>query len=380
MKYYLIAGEASGDLHASRLMRELKEQDPYADFRFYGGDAMKAVGGTLVCHYSKLAYMGFVQVALHLREILSGMSQCKKDIAAYQPDAVILVDYPGFNLGIAKWVKKNLKAKVIYYISPKIWAWKEYRLKDIRENVDCMLSILPFEVDYYKKHDYEITYVGNPTVDELETLRTENFNREEFCNKHDLNSNQSIIAVLAGSRKAEVKGNLPIMLDAVSKIPCHQIVVAGAPGLTPEFYAPILKKYKTVPPVRVVFGETYDILRSSSVAAVTSGTATLETAFLNVPQVVCYQFKGGMLVYKIMELALRRIRYVSLVNLLLDAPSVVELLGPYLTPNRLREELLKILDDGDDRRKMLAEYDRMRSILGQPGAPQRAAAKIIEIL
>ena len=380
MKYYLIAGEASGDLHASRLMQELKEQDPFADFRFYGGDAMKAVGGTLVCHYSKLAYMGFVQVALHLREILSGMSQCKKDIAAYQPDAVILVDYPGFNLGIAKWVKKNLKAKVIYYISPKIWAWKEYRLKDIRENVDCMLSILPFEVDYYKKHDYEITYVGNPTVDELETLRTENFNREEFCNKHDLNSNQSIIAILAGSRKAEVKGNLPIMLDAVSKIPCHQIVVAGAPGLTPEFYAPILEKYKTVPPVRVVFGETYDILRSSSVAAVTSGTATLETAFLNVPQVVCYQFKGGMLVYKIMELALRRIRYVSLVNLLLDAPSVVELLGPYLTPNRLREELLKILDDGDDRRKMLAEYDRMRLILGQPGAPQRAAAKIIEIL
>lgn len=380
MKYYLIAGEASGDLHASRLMQELKEQDPFADFRFYGGDAMKAVGGTLVCHYSKLAYMGFVQVALHLREILSGMSQCKKDIAAYQPDAVILVDYPGFNLGIAKWVKKNLKAKVIYYISPKIWAWKEYRLKDIRENVDCMLSILPFEVDYYKKHDYEITYVGNPTVDELETLRTENFNREEFCNKHDLNSNQSIIAVLAGSRKAEVKGNLPIMLEAVTKIPCHQIVVAGAPGLTPEFYAPILEKYKTVPPVRVVFGETYDILRSSSVAAVTSGTATLETAFLNVPQVVCYQFKGGMLVYKIMELALRRIRYVSLVNLLLDAPSVVELLGPFLTPNRLREELLKILDDGGDRRKMLAEYDRMRSILGQPGAPQRAAAKIIEIL
>ena len=380
MKYYLIAGEASGDLHASRLMQELKEQDPFADFRFYGGDAMKAVGGTLVCHYSKLAYMGFVQVALHLREILSGMSQCKKDIAAYQPDAVILVDYPGFNLGIAKWVKKNLKAKVIYYISPKIWAWKEYRLKDIRENVDCMLSILPFEVDYYKKHDYEITYVGNPTVDELETLRTENFNREDFCNKHDLNSNQSIIAVLAGSRKAEVKGNLPIMLEAVTKIPCHQIVVAGAPGLTPEFYAPILKKYKTVPPVRVVFGETYDILRSSSVAAVTSGTATLETAFLNVPQVVCYQFKGGMLVYKIMELALRRIRYVSLVNLLLDAPSVVELLGPFLTPNRLREELLKILDDGGDRRKMLSEYDRMRSILGQPGAPQRAAAKIIEIL
>lgn len=380
MKYYLIAGEASGDLHASRLMMELKAQDPHADFRFYGGDAMKAVGGTLVCHYSKLAYMGFVQVALHLREILTGMSQCKKDIMAYQPDVVILIDYPGFNLGIAKWVKQNLKSKVVYYISPKIWAWKEYRLKDIRQNVDCMLSILPFEVDYYKRHDYEITYVGNPTVDELEPLRIEPFSREEFCKKHDLNVNQPIIAVLAGSRKAEVKGNLPVMLDAASKIPCHQIVIAGAPGLKPEFYEPIIDKYRTVPPVSIVFGETYDLLRSAQVAAVTSGTATLETAFLNVPQVVCYQFKGGMLVYKIMELALRRIRFVSLVNLLLDAPSVVELLGPYLTPKRLRAELLKIVEEGDDRSRMLKEYDRMRSILGEPGAPIRAAKRIMQLV
>lgn len=379
MKYYLIAGEASGDLHASRLMKELKAQDPHADFRFYGGDAMKAVGGTLVCHYSKLAYMGFVQVALHLREILTGMSQCKKDIMAYQPDAVILIDYPGFNLGIAKWVKQNLKSKVVYYISPKIWAWKEYRLKDIRQNVDCMLSILPFEVDYYKRHNYEITYVGNPTVDELEPLRRESFSREEFCKKHDLNVNQPIIAILAGSRKAEVKGNLPVMLDAASKIPCHQIVIAGAPGLKQEFYQPIIDKYRTVPPVTIVFGETYDLLRSAQVAAVTSGTATLETAFLNVPQVVCYQFKGGMLVYKIMELALRRIRYVSLVNLLLDAPSVVELLGPYLTPERLRAELLKIVDVGSDRSNMLDEYARMREILGEPGAPVRAAQKIIQL-
>lgn len=379
MKYYLIAGEASGDLHASRLMMELKAQDPHADFRFYGGDAMKAVGGTLVCHYSKLAYMGFVQVALHLREILTGMSQCKKDIMAYQPDAVILIDYPGFNLGIAKWVKQNLKSKVVYYISPKIWAWKEYRLKDIRQNVDCMLSILPFEVDYYKRHNYEITYVGNPTVDELEPLRREQFSREEFCKKHDLNVNQLIIAILAGSRKAEVKGNLPVMLDAASKIPCHQIVIAGAPGLKPEFYEPIVDKYRTVPPVTIVFGETYDLLRSAQVAAVTSGTATLETAFLNVPQVVCYQFKGGMLVYKIMELALRRIRYVSLVNLLLNAPSVVELLGPYLTPNRLRAELVKIVEEGNDRSNMLKEYARMREILGEPGAPVRAAQKIIQL-
>lgn len=380
MKYYLIAGEASGDLHASRLMRELKQRDPHAQFRFYGGDAMKAEGGVLVCHYSQLAYMGFVQVALHLREILTGMSRCKQDIAAYQPDAIILVDYPGFNLGIAKWVKKKLSAKVFYYISPKIWAWKEYRLKDIRKYVDCMLSILPFEVDYYKKHDYDVTYVGNPTVDELEPLRTENFSREAFCLAHDLNLNQPIIAILAGSRKAEVMGNLPIMLDAAIRFTCHQVVIAGAPGLSADFYQPILDRFRAVPPVKIVFGETYDLLRSAQVAAVTSGTATLETAFLNVPQVVCYQFRGGKLAYKIMELALRRIRYVSLVNLLLDSPAVVELLGPYLTANRLYTELSRIEDDCADRRAMLAEYERMRTILGAPGAPERAADAIVRFL
>ena len=380
MKYYLIAGEASGDLHASRLMRELKQRDPHAQFRFYGGDAMKAEGGVLVCHYSQLAYMGFVQVALHLREILTGMSRCKQDIAAYQPDAITVVDYPGFNLGIAKWVKKKLSAKVFYYISPKIWAWKEYRLKDIRKYVDCMLSILPFEVDYYKKHDYDVTYVGNPTVDELEPLRTENFSREAFCLAHDLNLNQPIIAILAASRKAEVMGNLPIMLDAAIRFTCHQVVIAGAPGLSADFYQPILDRFRAVPPVKIVFGETYDLLRSAQVAAVTSGTATLETAFLNVPQVVCYQFRGGKLAYKIMEFALRRIRYVSLVNLLLDSPAVVELLGPYLTANRLYAELSRIEDDCADRRAMLAEYERMRTILGAPGAPERAADAIVRFL
>ena len=380
MKYYLIAGEASGDLHASRLMRELKQRDPHAQFRFYGGDAMKAEGGVLVCHYSQLAYMGFVQVALHLREILTGMSRCKQDIAAYQPDAIILVDYPGFNLSIVKWVKKKLSAKVFYYISPKIWAWKEYRLKDIRKYVDCMLSILPFEVDYYKKHDYDVTYVGNPTVDELEPLRTENFSREAFCLAHDLNLNQPIIAILAGSRKAEVMGNLPIMLDAAIRFTCHQVVIAGAPGLSADFYQPILDRFRAVPPVKIVFGETYDLLRSAQVAAVTSGTATLETAFLNVPQVVCYQFRGGKLAYKIMEFALRRIRYVSLVNLLLDSPAVVELLGPYLTANRLYAQLSRIEDDCADRRAMLAEYERMRTILGAPGAPERAADAIVRFL
>lgn len=377
MKYYLIAGEASGDLHAAHLMRELKLQDSAAEFRYYGGDAMRAEGGTLVCHYSKLAYMGFFQVAIHLRTILTGMSQCKADILAYQPDVIILVDYPGFNLGIAKWAKLKLKAKVVYYISPKIWAWKEYRLASIKRDVDLMLCILPFEVEYYRKHDYDVTYVGNPTVDELAAVAATPFDREAFCERNGLNSNQSIIALLAGSRKAEVAGNLPIMLEAACKIPCHQIVIAGAPGLTPEFYAPIISRFRTVPPVRVLFGQTYDILRAAEVAAVTSGTATLETAYLNVPQVVCYQFKGGMFVYKIMEVALHRIKYVSLVNLLLQAPAVVELLGPYLTPQRLRSELSKLIGSGEPRKIMLSDYERMRAELGAPGAPKHAAEAIL---
>lgn len=380
MKYYLIAGEASGDLHASRLMHELKQQDPNAQFRFYGGDAMQEVGGTLVCHYSKLAYMGFVQVALHLRTILTGMRKCKADIMAFQPDALILVDYPGFNLKIANWAKINLKAKVFYYISPKIWAWKEYRLKDIRKSVDRMLSILPFEVDYYRKHDYEIKYVGNPTVDELAHYRDEAFDKESFCQRNGLNLNQPIIALLAGSRKAEVAANLPIMLEATSTFTCHQIVIAGAPGLSQDFYEPIIAKHRRVPPVQIVFGQTYDLVQAAHLAAVTSGTATLETAYLNTPQVVCYHFKGGMFVYKIMQYALRRIKYVSLVNLLLNSPSVVELLGPFLTPKRLREELDKIDDENENRLKMLAEYDRMRDILGEPGAPKRAAVEIISMI
>lgn len=379
-KYYLIAGEASGDLHASRLMHQLKIQDSHAEFRFFGGDAMSAVGGTLVRHYRDLAYMGFYQVVTHLPQILGGMRQCKRDIAEWNPDAVVLIDYPGFNLSIAKWVKQNLKAKVFYYISPKIWAWKEYRLKDIRKYVDQMLCILPFEVDYYKKHNYEVTYVGNPTVDELAPIANAEFDREAFCRRHDINSNQSIVALLPGSRKAEVKGNLPIMLDAATTMSCHQLLVAGAPGLGMDFYEPLLRGRQMVPPVKVIFNETYDILRAAEVAAVTSGTATLETAYLRTPQVVCYQFKGGMLFYRIMQIALRRIRYVSLVNLLLDKMAVKELLGPYLTSRILHDELVALSGESAARQKMLDDYDRMIAVLGEPGAPDRAAQKILHCI
>lgn len=390
MKYYLIAGEASGDLHASRLMLQLKQRDPKAQFRFFGGDAMQAAGGTLVCHYRDLAYMGFVQVALHLPQIFRGMRTCKRDIRAFAPDAVILVDYPGFNLGMAKWVKQNLPGvKVFYYISPKIWAWKEYRIRQIRKYVDCLLSILPFEVEWFRQRGYEVTYVGNPTVDELAPILATPFNRQAFCERHDINANQSIIAILPGSRKAEVKGNLPLMLDAATAISCHQLVIAGAPGLTEDFYTEVIRGHNMVPPVKLVFGETYELLRAAEVAAVTSGTATLETAYLRCPQVVCYQMGGGKLFYNIMKYVLRHIRYVSLVNLILDGfsrqlpdgqPAVKELLGYQLTAESLRQELISLTGNSAGRKRMLAYYKQMAAKLGEPGAPARAADAILQHL
>lgn len=390
MKYYLIAGEASGDLHASCLMSQLLQQDANAQFRFFGGDAMKAVGGTLVCHYRDLAYMGFVQVALHLPQIMRGMRLCKQDMAEYAPDAVILIDYPGFNLGMAKWVKRHLPGvKVFYYISPKIWAWKEYRIRQIRAYVDCLLAIFPFEVEWFRQRDYEVTYVGNPTVDELAPVLAEPFDRDAFCARHGINANQSIIAILPGSREAEINDNLPLMLDAATSISCHQVVIAGAPGFTPDFYAEIVRGHNMVPPVKIVFGETYHLLRAAEVAAVTSGTATLETAYLRCPQVVCYQMGGGKLFYGIMKRVLRHIRFVSLVNLIIDgfanrlsddSPAVKELLGYKLTSASLHRELVALLGDSAERKKMLAHYEYMVEVLGESGAPIRAAQAILSHL
>lgn len=390
MKYYLIAGEASGDLHASFLMRQLKKLDPQAHFRFFGGDSMAAEGGTLVRHYRDLAYMGFVQVVRHLPQILQGMKTCKNDIAQYQPDAVILIDYPGFNLDIAKWVKTQMPSvKVFYYISPKIWAWKEYRIKQIRKYVDRLLCILPFEVEWFHQRGYEVTYVGNPTVDELAPIVAHAFDRQDFCLRHEINANQSIIALLPGSRRAEVNDNLPKMLEAATSISCHQLVVAGAPAVPRELYDQIIRRYQMVPPVKIVFGETFDLVRAAEVAAVTSGTATLETAYLGCPQVVCYCFGGGKLVYSIMQYVLRHIRFVSLVNLLLDGfskdhplekPAVPELLGYKFSSELLHQELVSLMGQSEARSRMLAQYARMKEILGEPGAPVRAASAILEIL
>lgn len=374
MRYYLIAGEASGDLHAANLMRELKSEDPKAEFRFFGGDMMAAQGGTLVKHYREMAYMGFVQVIRHLPTILQNMKQCKADILAFRPDVVILVDYPSFNLKIARFVKEKLGVPVHYYISPKIWAWKEWRIKEIKRYVDKMLCILPFETDFYKRHDYPVEYVGNPTVDELTEFLKNQQDIEPVGLKYEL-SKKEVVAILAGSRKAEVQANLPRMLEAMRLFPDYQPVIAGAPGLTPDFYRDALGGAD----VPVIFGETYALLREARAALVTSGTATLETAVLGTPQVVCYHVGGGRLFYEIMSRVLK-VRFVSLVNLIVDDEVVPELLGYKFTPEAVADKLGRILPDSEKRRQMLAGYAQMRERLGEVGAPRNAAAIIVKAL
>ena len=392
MKYYLIAGEASGDLHASNLMRALKERDPQAEFRFFGGDLMASVGGTLVKHYRELAYMGFVQVALHAGTIMRGMKLCREDIVAWAPDVVILVDYPGFNLSIAKYVKTHTQMPVYYYISPKIWAWKEYRIKDIRRYVDEMFSILPFEVPFYAKHQYSIHYVGNPCVDAVAEFK-EGYKetREEFCARHGLDPQRPIVALLAGSRKQEIRDNLPIMIAATkhfrpSSLPRRykgkpfQWVIAGAPGIDKEMYDTYLAQAVDTRSTTIVFGETYPLLSHSYAAMVTSGTATLETALFRVPQVVCYYIMCGKLVSMIRRLVLK-VRHISLVNLVADFTVVRELVADEMRERELKEELDQLLFDEFYRNRMFQEYDDMvLRPLGEPGASEHAADKMMELL
>ena len=371
MKYYLIAGEASGDLHASHLMAAITREDEQAQFRFYGGDMMAAVGGTCVQHYREMAYMGFIEVIAHLRPILNNLANCKRDIKSWQPDAVILIDYPSFNLKVAKYVKKELGIPVYYYISPKLWAWKEYRIKDIRKYVDMVYSILPFEVDFYRRHHYRITFVGNPTVDELSIRPYANETFAQFIASQHL-QDKPIIALLAGSRKAEIRRNLPLMIDAAKDFTDYQLVIAGAPGITPEEYETYLEKGN----VSVVYDATYRLLAQSSAALVTSGTATLETAILRVPQVVCYAMPGGKLVYDLFKNWLK-VRFVSLVNLIADQEVVTELLVHHCTPDRICHELNMILHNREVYQRISEGYDEVARRLGQPGAPQRAAQSIV---
>lgn len=377
MKYYLIVGEASGDLHASGLMQALKAEDSSAEFRFFGGDRMRAVGGTMVRHYRELAYMGFVPVLLHLRTIFANMRLCKDDIVAWQPDVLILVDYPGFNLDIAQYIHARTQIPVYYYISPKIWAWKEYRIRNIRRDVDELFSILPFEVDFFeKKHHYPIHYVGNPTVDEIADFRSRYHEAaEDFLRRNGLRTDKPVIALLAGSRKQEIKDNLLKMAEAAATFTDCQTVIAGAPGLTPDLY----RHYLGGRDVPVVFGQTYELLTHARAALVTSGTATLETALMGVPQVVCYYIAGGAVIRLLKRLVLS-VRYISLVNLIAGREVVRELVADHMSVGRVRAELELLLGDAAYRRKMMDGYAEMSRRLGEPGAPARAAKIITGLL
>ncbi|WP_455066440.1 lipid-A-disaccharide synthase [Prevotella melaninogenica] len=376
MKYYLIVGEASGDLHASRLMQSLMQYDPEAEFRFFGGDLMAKVGGTRVKHYRELAYMGFVPVLLHLPTIFKNMKMCKEDIMRWKPDAVILVDYPGFNLSIAKFVKKNTNIPVYYYISPKIWAWKEWRIKAIKRDVKEMFSILPFEVPFYeKKHNYKIHYVGNPTAEEVDNFRhVYSESKDEFCQRNGLSS-KPIIALLAGSRKQEIKDNLLSMLEAARHFEDYQMVVAAAPSIAESYY----KKYLGDSEAKMVKTQTYELLSHATVALVTSGTATLETALLNVPQVVCYETP----VPKLIRFAFKhiiKVRFISLVNLIADKEIVQELLADRFSIRNIANELYRILPGQPSRERMLADYQLVRDRLGSEVAPDNAARIMVEKL
>lgn len=374
MKYYLIAGEASGDLHASNLMKAILQEDPKAEFRFFGGDLMAKAGGTCVKHYRDMAYMGFIPVLLHLRTIFRNLSCCKQDILTWKPDVLILIDYPGFNLKVAKFIKQHSSIPVYYYISPKIWAWKEYRIKNIRRDIDKLLSILPFEVDFFKKHHYPVNYVGNPCVDAVQTFR-ENYQEslDEFQLRNKLD-NRPIIALLAGSRKQEIKDNLSRMTEASKDFPQYQFVIAGAPGIDPEFYQQFIGK-----DTKILFGQTYPLLTHATAALVTSGTATLETALFKVPQVVCYYTAAGKLV-SFLRRHILKVQYISLVNLISGNEAVTELVADGMTVTNLKAELKQILPDGNKRSKMLSDYEQLIQALGTAGASQRAAEIIISSL
>ena len=375
MKYYLIAGEASGDLHASNLMKSLKEQDASAEFRFLGGDLMQAVGGTLVKHYREMAFMGFIPVLLNLRTILKNMEACKEDVCKYQPDVVILIDYPGFNLKIAKYVKTKLHIPVYYYISPKIWAWKQYRIKAFRRYVDRMFCILPFEPEFFRKLNYHVDYVGNPSVDSVATFnKTYSESSEQFHTINNLEE-KPILAILAGSRKQEIKDNLPIMLEVASHFPEYQAVIAGAPAIDLSYYAIYIGTH----PAKIIFDKTYALLRHSEAALVTSGTATLETALFKIPQAVCYRTPVGALVSFVFKHFFHT-PYISLVNLIAGREIVQELFGARFSKKEIYDELNRILKDSSYKTNMLNGYDEIIQILGAPGASERTAELIYQSL
>ena len=393
MKYYLIAGEASGDLHAAHLITAIKARDKDAQFRFFGGDAMtEAAGemGTRVRHFRELAYMGFVPVLLHLRTILRNMKLCQRDIMEWKPQAVIFVDYAGFNLSIAKQLRKQQGCpRLIYYISPKIWAWKEYRIKNFKRDIDDMLSILPFEKNFFEgKHHYPIHYVGNPTADEVRVFKASyTETKAEFCQRLGLDAARPIVALLPGSRLQEIKDNLTAMLKASERLAATddakplttatrlQFVIAGAPGVSPDYYTQFLRGTDT----QILFGETYRILSHADAAMVTSGTATLETALFRVPQVVCYKTPVPKLCRWGFDHILK-VDYISLVNLIAEREVVRELFADRFSVENIAHELQQILPGGKGREQMLEDYDDVAARLGDDCAPENAADIILKQL
>ncbi|MCK4663639.1 MAG: lipid-A-disaccharide synthase [Bacteroidales bacterium] len=373
MKYYLISGEASGDLHGSNLMKGIKKADSNADFRYWGGDLMENQGGTLVKHYKYHAFMGFITVLLNIKTVLNNLNQCKKDIIHYQPDVVILIDYPGFNLRIAKFVKEN-GIRVFYYISPKIWAWKQSRIKIIKQYVDKMFVIFPFEKDFYKKFSYPVNFCGNPLLDAIENRENKNELFADFIKRNNL-PDKPVIALVPGSRKQEIKNILPVMLSVISNYLDYQFIITGTPSIEKGFYRKIIDKHN----VKLIYNETYQIIQQSYVALVTSGTAALETALLNIPQVVCYKFPGGKLGYKL-GTKLLKVKYISLVNLIMDKATVKELIQHYLSTVNLKNEIDKILKDKDYKNQMLNDYKDLMSILGGAGASERTAKLMLSYL
>ena len=373
MKYFIIAGEASGDLHASGLMRELKKADTNAEFCFLGGDLMQAQGGKMIKHYRDMAFMGFVTILLNARTVLKNISDCKQAIRDFNPDLLILIDYPGLNLRMARFAKESLNIPVYYYISPKIWAWKEFRIKKIKRYVDLMFTIFPFETAFYTRHDYPVEYVGNPSVDSVCLRPNQDQTFEEFRILNKLSA-KPIISLLAGSRKQEISACLPRMIEAALRFSDYQVIIAGAPGIEPGFYQTLLKNRD----VLIVFGQTYELLQHARAAVVNSGTATLETALIGTPQVVVYHVMFGRLAYWVKNLVIK-VKYISLVNLIVEKEAVKELIAHLFTVENVASELDRILNNAEYRQEMMNNYATIKNLLGEPGTAERCAKKIYSL-
>ncbi|MEY4521621.1 MAG: hypothetical protein RIT10_806 [Bacteroidota bacterium] len=370
LKLYIIAGEASGDLHGSNLMKHLKAENTSLDFRYWGGDKMQQQGGALVKHIKDLAFMGFLEVIKNIKTILNNIRYCKNDIAAFQPDALILIDYPGFNLRIAEWAKSQ-GIKVYYYVSPQVWAWKQSRVHKIKKCVDELYVILPFEKDFYKKFDFDVHYLGHPLLDAVDDFKATLVDKKLIYADNNL-SDKPIIALLPGSRKQEVSVKLPIMLNAVRSFEGYQIIIAGAPSLSPDFYLQFINESD-----KIIFGKTYELLEIAEAALVTSGTATLETALFKVPQVVCY--KSSNFSYQIAK-RLIKIKFISLVNLILNREAVKELIQKDCNATFIELELSEIIVGGKKREKMLSDYNELEQILGAGGASKKIAHALLKTI